>query len=100
MARKSEMKQNTPKYSPRKPAAAKSSGSVKWLTPRRVRALQIIFAISFVFSLTLELYVFGFPDGFFLRWISALLVFFLFISITVLGIIPLVNYVFRRWLHF
>lgn len=95
------MKQNTPRTSPRKPTAApQSSFSVKWLTPRRVRALQVIFALSFVLSLTLELYVFGFPNGFFLRWISALLVFFLFISVSVLGIIPLVNYVFRRWLHF
>jgi hypothetical protein len=94
------MKQNAPKYSPRKPAAAKSNFSVKWLTPKRVLALKIIFALSFVLSLTLELYVFGFPDGFFLRWLSALMVFFFFISISVLGIIPLVNYVFRRWLHF
>ena len=94
------MKQNTPKYSPRKPVAAKSSVSVKWLTPRRVRALQVIFALSFVLSLTLELYVFGFPDGFFLRWFRTLMVFFLFFTATVMGIIPLVNYVFRRWLQF
>ena len=94
------MKQNVPKYSPRKPVAKAGGTSIKWLTPKRVRALQVILALSFVLSLTLELYVFGFPDGFFLRWLSALLVFFFLIGGTVLGIIPLVNYVFRRWLRF
>lgn len=94
------MKQNVPKYSPRKPAPKASRVPVKWLTPKRVRALQVMLALSFGLSLTLELYVFGFPDGFFLRWLSAWLVFFLLMAGTVLGIIPLVNYIFRRWLPF
>jgi membrane protein YdbS with pleckstrin-like domain len=94
------MKQNAPRTSARK-AAPKSPGrQFPWLTPRQIRALKIIFIISFVFSLVLELYVFGFPDGFFLHWLSALMVLFLFISFTVMGIIPLVNYVVNRWLRF
>jgi len=96
------VKQNTPRSSSRKPAPEKKANNLPlaWFTPRRVRTLQVIFIISLVLSLTLELYVFGFPDGFFLRWLSALMVFFLFISVTVFGIIPLVNYVFKRWLPF
>ena len=63
------------------------------------RQVLIIFIISFFIATALILYVFGFPPGFFKRLFSATFVFFLLISVTVLGIIPLVNYVFNRWLR-
>ena len=98
------MKQNTPRNSPRKPASKPAPkpamGLLSWITPKRQRAFLIIFILSFVISLTLELYTFGFPDGFFGHWFSAMLVLFLLISGTVMGIIPLVNYVANRWLRF
>ena len=94
------MKQNTPRSSARKPAAPPAKRTFKRLSPKKVRALIIIFMLSFFVSLVLELYVFGFPDGFFGNWFSAMLVFFFLISGTVLGIIPLVNYVANRWLRF
>ncbi|MFC5268988.1 DUF2798 domain-containing protein [Adhaeribacter terreus] len=94
------MKQNTPRSSPRKPAPKTASGIFSWLTPKRKRAFLVIFMLSFVVSLVMELYVFGFPDGFFGHWFSAMLVLFFLISGTVLGIIPLVNYVANRWLRF
>lgn len=94
------MKQNPQRYSQRRSAPKPTPRKFAWLTPGRQRALIIIFVLSFFTTLTMELYVFGFPDGFFLRWFSALMFTFLFISITVLGIIPLVNYVVNRWLRF
>ena len=94
------MKQNTPRATPRKPAPQPAKRTFNWLTPRRVRTLIIIFLVSFVVSLVLELYVFGFPDGFFLNWFSAMFALFFLLTGTVLGIIPLVNYVANRWLRF
>ena len=93
------MKQNIPRYAARKPATKKSTG-FSWISPEQVRTLIIIFGLSFGLSLLLELYVFGFPDGFFTRWFSALLVIFLLLSLTVMAIIPLVTYVVNRWLRF
>ena len=94
------MKQNAPRSSARKAAPQAPARQFPWLTPRQLKALKVIFIISFVVSLVLELYVFGFPDGFFLHWLNALMVLFLFIGLTVLGIIPLVNYIANRWLRF
>lgn len=97
------MKQNENRYKNRRPdskASAKAKPAFKVFSPQQARTLIIIFIISFVAALVLELYTFGFPDGFFGRWFSAIMVFFLFFSITTLGIIPLVNYVVNRWLRF
>ena len=94
------MKKNTPRAAARKPTARPGKGALRWFTPRRVLTLKIISLLGFVVSLVLELYVFGFPDGFFLRWLNTMLVLFLLTSGTVLGIIPLVNYVANRWLKF
>ena len=60
---------------------------------------MIVGALSFVFSLSLELYVFGTPDDFFTRWFRTFFVFFFLISLTVFGIIPLVNKISARWLR-
>ncbi|KAA9333813.1 DUF2798 domain-containing protein [Adhaeribacter soli] len=94
------MKQNTPRYAQRRQPAKAPARKLPWLSEKQQRALIVIFLLSFFTSLVLELYVFGFPDGFFVRWFSALMVIFLLISGTVLGIIPLVNYVSNRWLRF
>jgi membrane protein YdbS with pleckstrin-like domain len=97
------MKQNVNRYQNRRPAEKSSKAAFSWqsiLTPRRQRTLIVLFLASFVFSLILELYTFGFPDGFFGRWFSAIMVLFLFFSITIMGIIPLVKYISNRWLRF
>ena len=93
------MKQNVPRTrtTSRRPAA---KSKMPRISARQEWTLLVIFMLSFGLSLTLELYVFGFPDGFFGRWFSAFMVFFLFFTITALGIIPLINYVSRRWLQF
>ncbi|PSR55658.1 DUF2798 domain-containing protein [Adhaeribacter arboris] len=89
-------KQNIPKKAT-KPTARKSKLRLNKATLQR-QAI-VIFIISFFISTALILYVFGFPAGFFRRLFSATFVFFLLIGTTVLGIIPLVNYVFNRWLR-
>lgn len=89
-------KQNVPK------AAAKPSSRKSRLRLNKKglqRQALLILIISFFIATALILYVFGFPAGFFLRLLSATLVFFLMISSTVLVIVPLVNYVFNRWLR-
>lgn len=94
------MKQNVNRYKNKRAEPRAPKPAFSWFSARQQRRLIIIFLFSFVLSLVLELYTFGFPDGFFGRWLSTLMVFFLFFSITVLGIIPLVNYVVNRWLRF
>lgn len=98
------MKQPNPnRYKNRRPAETPAKPAFTWqsiISPRRQRTLIIIFLASFVFTLILELYTFGFPDGFFVRWFSAILAMFLFLTVTVMGIIPLVRYVTNRWLNF
>ncbi|QMU31344.1 DUF2798 domain-containing protein [Adhaeribacter radiodurans] len=89
-------KQNVPK------AAAKSTvrkNKFRFNKANLKRQVILIFIISFFISTALILYVFGFPTGFFGRLFSSTFVFFLLISVTVMGIIPLVNYVFNRWLR-
>lgn len=89
-------KQNIPKTAAKPPARKKRSSFNQKGWQRQV---LVIFIISFFIATALILYVFGFPDGFFGRLLSATFVFFFLISITVLGIVPLVNYVFNRWLR-
>jgi magnesium-transporting ATPase (P-type) len=89
-------KQNVPKASVKKPAR---KGRPLFDKAGLRRQVLIIFIISFFIATALILYVFGFPPGFFKRLFSATVVFFLLISVTVLAIIPLVNYVFNRWLR-
>jgi len=60
------------------------------------RNLLVIFLISFFISTALIIYLFGWTDDFFSRMFWCLLVVFLLISITVLGIVPLVNRVVNR----
>jgi len=89
-------KQNVPKGATKSPTRKSRSRFNK--SELRRQAL-LIFLISFFIATALILYVFGFPTGFFRRLFSATFVFFLLISLTVMGIIPLVNYVFNRWLR-
>ena len=63
------------------------------------RRLLIIFLLSFFISTALIIYVFGMTDDFFLRMFWCLLVVFLLISLTALGIIPLVNWLMNKWLR-
>lgn len=62
------------------------------------RDLLVIFIISFFISTALNIYLFNWTDDFFSRMFWTLLVLFLLISITVLGIIPLVNKLVKKWL--
>jgi len=61
-----------------------------------LRNLLVIFLISFFISTALIIYLFGWTDDFFSRMFWGLLVVFLLISITVLGIVPLVNRLVNR----
>jgi antibiotic biosynthesis monooxygenase (ABM) superfamily enzyme len=61
------------------------------------RRLLIIFLLSFFISTALIIYVFGMTADFFPRMFWCLLVLFLLISLTALGIIPLVNRFVKRW---
>jgi antibiotic biosynthesis monooxygenase (ABM) superfamily enzyme len=61
------------------------------------RRLLIIFLLSFFISTALIIYVFGMTADFFPRMFWCLLVVFLMISLTVLGIIPLVNRLINKW---
>jgi len=61
-----------------------------------LRNLLVIFLISFFISTALIIYLFGWTDDFFSRMFWCLLVVFLLISITVLGIVPLAKRVVNR----
>lgn len=61
------------------------------------RSLLIIFLLSFFISTALIIYVFGMTADFFPRMFWSLLVIFVLISLTALGIIPLVNRLVNRW---
>ena len=63
------------------------------------RNLLVIFLISFFISTALIVYLFGFTDDFFSRMFWCLLVVFLLISITVLGIVPLVNRLMNKFVN-
>ncbi len=89
-------KQNLPKTTAKPPARR---NKLTFNNKGWQRQLLVIFIISFFISTALILYVFGFPDGFFLRLFNATFVFFLLIGSVVLGIIPVVNYAFQRWLR-
>jgi antibiotic biosynthesis monooxygenase (ABM) superfamily enzyme len=61
------------------------------------RRLLIIFLLSFFISTALIIYVFGMTADFFPRMFWCLLVIFFLISLTALGIIPLVNRLLSKW---
>jgi antibiotic biosynthesis monooxygenase (ABM) superfamily enzyme len=63
------------------------------------RDLLVIFLISFFISTALIVYLFGMPSDFFSRLFWCILVIFLLITVTVFGIIPLINYVGSKWLR-
>jgi hypothetical protein len=63
------------------------------------RDLLVIFLISFFISTALIVYLFGMTQEFFGKLFWCILVLFLLISITVLGIIPLINYFGNKWLR-
>ncbi|PRY10712.1 hypothetical protein CLV24_113131 [Pontibacter ummariensis] len=64
----------------------------RFLTPRLKRKLLIIALISLLLGSALELYTFGLASDFLLRWLRSFFVFFVMISVTVLAIVPGVNY--------
>ena len=61
------------------------------------RRLLIMFLLSFFISTALTIYTFGMTADFFSRMFWCLLVVFLLISLTALGIIPLVNRLLNKW---
>lgn len=70
---------------------------IPFLNPTLSRRLLIVLALSFALALTLELYVFGFPEDFFSRFLRTWLFLFLLLSGSVLIIIPLVSRLVDRW---
>ena len=54
--------------------------------------LLVILIISVLLASALELYTFGIPSDFIVRWVIAFFVIFFMISVTVLGIVPAINY--------
>jgi cytochrome c biogenesis protein CcdA len=70
---------------------------IPFLNPNLSRRLLLILAASFVLSLTLELYVFGFPEDFFGRFFRTWFFLFTLIAGSALVIIPLVNRLVNRW---
>ncbi|MBC5774133.1 DUF2798 domain-containing protein [Pontibacter sp. KCTC 32443] len=54
--------------------------------------LLVILIISLLLASAMELYTFGIPSDFLLRWFRSFFVFFFMISVTVLGIVPAINY--------
>lgn len=70
---------------------------IPYLNDTLSRRLLIILGLSFGLALTLELYVFGFPEDFFSRFFRTWLFLFLLISGSVLLIIPVVSRLVDRW---
>ena len=54
--------------------------------------LLVILIISILLASALELYTFGIPSDFLVRWLRSFIVFFIMISVTVLGIVPAINF--------
>ncbi|MBB6611414.1 DUF2798 domain-containing protein [Pontibacter sp. Tf4] len=54
--------------------------------------LLVILIISILLASALELYTFGIPSDFIVRWFNSFFVIFTMVSVTVLGIVPAINY--------
>jgi hypothetical protein len=54
--------------------------------------LLVILIISILLASALELYTFGIPSDFLSRWLNSFFVIFFMISVTVLGVVPAINY--------
>jgi antibiotic biosynthesis monooxygenase (ABM) superfamily enzyme len=72
-------------------------GKPTWSRQVIGRRLLIISLLSFFISTALIIYVFGMTADFFPRMFWCLLVIFFLISLTALGIIPLVNRLLSKW---
>jgi len=84
----------------RRKAATKPTGRtvIKKVNQKGLlRDLLVIFLISFFISTALIVYLFGMTSDFFSRLFWCVLVVFLIIAVTVLGIIPVVNYYGNKW---
>ena len=64
----------------------------KSMAPQLKRRLLLLVVISLLLASALEIYTFGFTPDFVVRWLRSFFVFFVLISVTVLGIVPGVNY--------
>jgi hypothetical protein len=60
------------------------------------RRLIILVIISLLLASAIELYTFGIPSDFILRWLRTFFVIFTMISVTVLGIVPGINWMVNR----
>ncbi|GAA4433750.1 hypothetical protein GCM10023188_23710 [Pontibacter saemangeumensis] len=69
----------------------------KVLAPQLKRSLLLLAVISLLLASALEIYVFGFTPDFMVRWLRSFFVFFVLIAVTVLAIVPGVNYVVNRF---
>lgn len=63
--------------------------------PRLKRALMVMGIFSLLLASSLELYTFGVTPDFLTRWSRTFFVLLVLISVTVLGIIPAANRLFR-----
>lgn len=68
----------------------------KLLAPQLKRRLILLAVTSLLLASVLEVYTFGFTPDFMVRWLRSFFVFFVLISVTVLAIVPGVNYAVNR----
>jgi len=68
----------------------------KTFPPQLKRKLIVLAATSLLLGSALEIYTFGFTPDFVVRWLHSFFVLFVIISVTVLAIVPGVNYIVNR----
>ncbi|MFD1187814.1 DUF2798 domain-containing protein [Pontibacter rugosus] len=71
----------------------------KSVSPLLRRKLVIIAVVSLLLASALELYTFGLGSDFVGRWFRSFFVFFVMISMTILAIVPGVNYTVARFIR-
>ncbi|GAB3199045.1 putative membrane protein [Pontibacter aydingkolensis] len=64
----------------------------KYIKPQLKRKVIIIAIISLLLASALELYTFGANSDFLMRWFRSFFVIFTMVSLTVLVIVPAINY--------
>jgi hypothetical protein len=81
----------------KKPTAPKKRVTAKFKSKGLPRDLLVLFLLSFFISTALITYLFGMTDDFFSRLFWCILVIFLLLVSTVLGIVPFINYLSNKW---
>lgn len=63
------------------------------------RRLIILVIISLLLASIMELYTFGIPADFIVRWLRSFFVIFMLTSVTALGIVPAINWAVNKTLN-